>query len=410
MALKQTVKESFHHLVWSLGYHPLVPPKHETLVEMIQKSIRTRPGRELESEIENIMFELKLFNSSGEYAMHLKTNKKADNHFITMWQLPRGLSFKQYQDKADVFGNNLKGQVIIEPRNGCLMIEVIQGILPTMAPFKFNYSDYPDMILPVLIGFDQSGPVVIDLQALPHLLVTGTTGTGKSICLKNIILSLAQNDNTLLYGADLGRVNMLFIKEKAVFAGDINEASNVISYLVDLMYKRLEIIEGIAEDVKEYNEKMPDNKIPYAILLIDEFGFTSDKMTRDKEGIEQRKELYTKIASMGLLARKTGIHLVLGIQKPEERLIPTTVRDMLTGRIAHRAESTGASMTALGNTDAFYLPNIPGRAIYKAGNQSREIQCAYLKPDKAKKLFNQTPLRRDDDYYAESEAGRLPTA
>jgi S-DNA-T family DNA segregation ATPase FtsK/SpoIIIE len=307
MGFKQAAKESLHQLVWSLGYHPLVPPKHETIVEIIQKSIRTRPGRELEAEIENIMFELHLYNGSGEYAMHLNTVKKAENHFITMWQLPRGLTYRKYQDQREVFCNNLKAQVIIEERNGSMMIEVIQGVLPSKKGFEFDISKYPDMLLPVMIGWDQAGPVVIDLQKLPHLLITGTTGTGKSVSMQNIILSLANNSNAMLYGCDIGRVNMAFIADRAVFAKDIFESLDVISYLVSIMNERLQIIESIpgCVDIVGYNEANHDNKLPFLVLLIDEFGFTSEKMTRIKEEKELRRDIYTKIAGMAQLARKT---------------------------------------------------------------------------------------------------------
>ena len=410
--LKQTIKDNYRHFIWNLGYRPLVPPKQETLVEMIQKSIRTRPGRELESEIENIMFELKLYNSSGEYAMHLNTDKKAENHYITYWQIPRGLSYRQYQDKKEVFSNNLRGQVIIEERNGSLMIEVIQGILPSKKGFEFDISNYPDMLLPIMVGWDQAGAVVVDLQSIVHLLITGTTGTGKSICMQNIILSLANNPNVLLYGCDIGRVNMAFISDRAVFAKDINESVDVISYLVNVMHKRLEIIENISGcvDIVAYNETNPNNKLPFLILLIDEFGFTSEKMTRIKEEKEIRRLIYTKIASMALLARKTGIHLVVGLQKSSDELIPTTVRDMFTGRIAHRAESQSASQVSLGTSDAYYLPGIPGRAILKIGNEVKEFQGAYYNPKKARAYLAKTSLRRDDNYYAESTANRLPTS
>jgi hypothetical protein len=113
---------------------------------------------------------------------------------------------------------------------------------------------------------------------------------------------------------------------------------------------------------------------------------------------------------MALLARKTGIHLVVGLQKSSDELIPTTVRDMFTGRIAHRAESQSASQVALGNSDAYYLPSTPGRAILKIGNEFKVFQGAYYSPKKAMGYLAKTNLRRDDRYYVESEAGRLPTA
>ena len=174
---------------------------------------------------------------------------------------------------------------------------------------------------------------------------------------------------------------MSFIKDKTVFAGTLTDASKIIHYLVKVMNNTLDILDKAnCVDVETYNKKHTETPLPYRVLLIDEFSFTSDKMTRIKEDKEFRRELYTHIASMSFLARKTGIHLVVGLQKAQDSLIPTEVRDMFAGRLAHRADSVGSSMTALGNSGAFYLSKIPGRAILKIGNDSKEIQCAYFDP------------------------------
>lgn len=394
-------------IVWKLGYDPLVKKPDVDILTEIKESIRTRDSRKLEAEIENIMFEVGLYNKSGEYAMHLNTSKKADNHFVTMWRIPRGLTFRQYREKEEVFSDNLTARVTVEKRNGNLMIDIVKGTLPEKVIFKFKIKEHPNLLLPIMLGQDQLGPVVIDLQKLPHLLITGTTGTGKSISLQNIVLSLAQNGNVLVYGIDLGRVNMSFIKDKTVFAGTLTDASKIIHYLVKVMNNTLDILDKAnCVDVETYNKKHTETPLPYRVLLIDEFSFTSDKMTRIKEDKEFRRELYTHIASMSFLARKTGIHLVVGLQKAQDSLIPTEVRDMFAGRLAHRADSVGSSMTALGNSGAFYLSKIPGRAILKIGNDSKEIQCAYFDPEKAQTAINKTPLRKDDKY-GEHTAKRL---
>jgi hypothetical protein len=102
--------------------------------------------------------------------------------------------------------------------------------------------------------------------------------------------------------------------------------------------------------------------------------------------------------------------LVVGLQKSSDELIPTTVRDMFTGRIAHRAESQSASQVAIGNSDAYYLPSTPGRAILKIGNEFRTFQGAFYNPKKAHGYLAKTKLRRDNRYYAEQQTNRLPTS
>jgi hypothetical protein len=170
--MNKTFKEKMHRFIWRLGYKPLKEKKDESIITTIKKSIRTRKGRELEAEIENIMFETKLINSSGEYAMHLNTSKKSDNHYITMWKIPRGLSYKKYMEKQRIFEDNLGAQVIIEENNGALKIEIIKGIIPRKVSYDFNYDDYRDIVdkkgnkkyvLPIPVGVGHGNIIVWDL-------------------------------------------------------------------------------------------------------------------------------------------------------------------------------------------------------------------------------------------------------
>lgn len=414
--IKQQLKDACRQFIWQLGYDPLVAPKPETFIKSLKRTIRTRPGRDLEAEIENIMFELRLFNNSGEYAMHLNTERLGENHFRTFWKIPRGLNYKAYQDKSQTFADNLTGQVIIEQRNGCLMIEIIKGIIPNNIWYSFNYQDYPDMILPIPVGHDQGGLVVWDLAKIPHVVVAGTTGTGKSILLSGVVDALAQNPLARLCVADLAMTDFGYVASKAIFAGEFDQVEALILALEAEMHKRRYILakDTANRNIIRYNKKHTDNPLPYYVLIVDEFAFTSPKFAKKKWDKDRCKELHATVAGISMLARKVGIHLVIGLQRPEVELLPESIKSQFPGRISLRTEDVPTSMTILQNSDAFYLPNIKGRAIAKLGNIQREVQVMNLEPDIAEKRFMKFSVPKAkfeggyDIYHAERQIERLP--
>jgi len=404
-----------NRLLWQLGYKPLKEKKEESIITTVKKSIRTRKSRELEAEIENIMFECKLFNSSGEYACHINTDKKSDNHFITMWKLPRGLNYKNYIEKQQVFSDNLTAFVNIESRKGLLKIEVVKGLIPEKVLYNFNYEDYKDKyVLPVPVGFSNGKQLFIwDLIKVIHVLICGETGGGKTTLSMCWIDALLQNPYVKIFCIDLALKSFFYTRNHTIFAGDLNGAQKILIYLMLEMERRKKILTQFGSlDVVKFNKRNPENMLPYLILFVDEFAFTSPKINFESKEVQNLcKQLQAYTIKLSSLARSLGIHLVIGMQKPSKDLIPKEAKDNFPGRISFKTGDQGHSMSILGNTKAFYLPDIQGRMIAQYRN-SYEIQGMLIDDETAEKRIRDLCNRKDDGFVSErdenKEKGLLP--
>lgn len=388
---RREIDENFKRFIWQLGYKPLKEPKEESFKTLFKKTVRTRNSRKVEAEIENIMMECKLYNNSGEYAMHLNTKKDKinDNHYTTYWKVPRGLKIQDYMEKEQIFADGLVGQVSIEPRNGCMCIDVWEGIISSSKngiPYNFKYIEYMDKyILPVPVGKNQMGLYVWDLIKIIHIIISGSVGGGKSILLTGWVDALLQNPNVLLFVIDLAMTDFEHAKNHVVFGYDLNTAEVIINYIKKEAENRRKILVKFGDvNVIRFNKKYPENRLPYLILCIDEFAFTSSARYLTKEEKLRRQALQAKVAEIAQISRKLGIHLIISTQKPSKQLFPEEITTHFPGRISFKTNDRGTSMTILGNTKAYYLPNTPGRLIAQHGNRQIEAQALFLDPDIAK--------------------------
>lgn len=250
-------------------------------------------------------------------------------------------------------------------------------------------------VLALALGKDISGEeVVADLGKMPHLLIAGTTGSGKSVCINCIIASL-------LYNAPPSELKLLLIDPKRVelsgFNGiphlivpvvtDPKRAAQVLSWLVAEMEERYKLLAHCGfRDIESFNQNPPkelpenikvysdplnqNNKIPYIVMVIDELADLMMTSARDCE------ESITRIAQM---ARAVGIHLVIATQRPSVNVITGLIKANFPTRIAFQVSSKVDSRTILdmngaekllGQGDMLYLPGGVPKPI--------RVQCSYI--------------------------------
>jgi S-DNA-T family DNA segregation ATPase FtsK/SpoIIIE len=219
---------------------------------------------------------------------------------------------------------------------------------------EYGAGNKNDAALPVFLGKDLSGGVVnADLAAMPHLLVAGSTGSGKSVCINTLILSL-------VYHLSPAQCRMIFIDPKIVelkiyngiphlLAPVITEpekALNALNYCLREMERRYTLLDKFtSRNIKSYNKAaMEQNaeKLPYLVVIIDEY---ADLMA------VSGKELEAVIARLAAMSRAVGIHLILATQRPSA--------DVITGLIKSNIPSRIAFMTA-SMTDSRVIIDIPG--------------------------------------------------
>ncbi|MEY4723458.1 MAG: hypothetical protein RLZZ324_971 [Candidatus Parcubacteria bacterium] len=202
------------------------------------------------------------------------------------------------------------------------------------------------------LGKDVAGkPWIADLGRMPHMLVAGATGSGKSVCLNTIILSLLFSngpDDLKLMLIDPKRVELpVYNGIPHLLCPAITEIPKIINGLkwalgeMDQRFKKL-AEEGV-RDIKSYNERKPSDKMPYIVIIIDEL---ADLM------VASAAEVETVIIRLAQLARAVGIHLVVATQRPSVDVITGLIKANITARIAFSVASGTDSRTILDSLGA----------------------------------------------------------
>ena len=286
---------------------------------------------------------------------------------------------------APIPGTNMVG---IEVANDKPSLVPIRSVLDSKK-FKESRED-----LPIVLGKSISNEIVmLDLARLPHLLVAGATGQGKSVALNAILASLLYKMHPAylkLVLVDPKRVELnLYSKLDKHFLAQLPEADSPIiidtkkvvytlNSLCIEMDERLELYNKAGvRNIKEYNKKFRDrvlnpNKghrfMPFIVVIIDEFADLIMTAGRDVEGP------LTRLAQMG---RATGIHLVIATQRPTTNIITGTIKANFPARIAFRVASKIDSRTIIDVSEANQLVG-RGDMLLSAGTDLLRVQCAFI--------------------------------
>jgi S-DNA-T family DNA segregation ATPase FtsK/SpoIIIE len=281
-----------------------------------------------------------------------------------------------------------RGTVGIEVPNKKPEIVSMKGLISSR---EFSNSEYE---LPLALGRTiTNDPYIIDLTRMPHLLVAGATGQGKSVGLNAIITSLLYRKHPSelkLVLIDPKRVELpLYSKierhflaklpdEEDAIVTDTRKVINTLNSLCILMDHRLGLLKlSQTRNIKEYNERFiarrlnPDKGhefMPYIVLIIDEFADLIMTSGRDVEA---------PIGRLAQLSRAVGIHLIISTQRPSVSIITGFIKANFPSRIAFRVFSGVDSRTILDTTGADRLVG-RGDALISQGGEPVRVQCAFI--------------------------------
>jgi S-DNA-T family DNA segregation ATPase FtsK/SpoIIIE len=283
------------------------------------------------------------------------------------------------------------------PGKGTIGIEV-PNKNPTMVPMKSVLASQrfqeAEMELPIALGKTISNETfVVDLAKMPHLLMAGATGQGKSVGLNAVLTSL-------LYKKHPAEVKFVLVDPKKVeltlfnkierhylaklpdtsdaIITDNTKVINTLNSLCIEMDNRYSLLkDAMVRNLKEYNEKFKNRKLnpneghrflPYIVLVVDEF---ADLI------MTAGKEVETPIARLAQLARAIGIHLIIATQRPSVNVITGLIKANFPARIAFRVTSKIDSRTILDTQGADQLIG-RGDMLYTNGNDLVRVQCAFV--------------------------------
>ena len=282
-----------------------------------------------------------------------------------------------------------KGPIGIEVPNAKANIVSMESILNSE---KFQKSTFE---LPIALGKTITNEVfMVDLAKIPHLLVAGATGQGKSVGLNAIITSL-------LYKKHPNELKIVLIDPKKVefsiygsianhfmakvpdddedpIITDVTKVVRTLNSLCKLMDTRYDMLKMAgARNIKEYNKKFLNHQLrltdghefmPYIVVVIDEFG---DLI------MQVGKEVETPIARIAQLARAVGIHMVIATQRPTTSIITGNIKANFPGRMAFKVSAMIDSRTILDRPGANQLIG-RGDMLFLNGNEPVRVQCAFV--------------------------------
>lgn len=293
------------------------------------------------------------------------------------------------------------------PGKGTIGIEV-PNKNPTMVPMKTVISaakfQEAEMELPIALGKTISNETfVVDLAKMPHLLMAGATGQGKSVGLNAVLTSI-------LYKKHPAEVKFVLVDPKKVeltlfnkierhylaklpdvedaIITDNSKVINTLNSLCVEMDNRYSLLkDAMVRNIKEYNEKFKSRKLnpenghrflPYIVLVVDEF---ADLI------MTAGKEVETPIARLAQLARAIGIHLIIATQRPSVNVITGMIKANFPARIAFRVTSKIDSRTILDTGGADQLIG-RGDLLFSNGNDLVRVQCAFVDTPEVEKIVD----------------------
>ena len=257
-----------------------------------------------------------------------------------------------------------------------------------------------DIKLPIALGKSISGaPVVGDLYSMPHLLIAGTTGSGKSVCINTIILSL-------LYKHGPNKCKFILIDPKmlelSTYEGiphllcpvitEAKRAASVLGWVVKEMESRYRLMTRVGvRNIDGYNSKhkLP---MPYIVVIVDEM---SDLM------LVAGKEIEGYIQKLSQMARAAGIHIIMATQRPSVDVITGTIKANFPTRISFQVTSKIDSRTILGEQGAEQLLGKGDMLYMSAANKIVRIHAPFVSENEIEKINNYLRSQAEPDYVDE---------
>lgn len=314
-------------------------------------------------------------NSLGEYPEVVIDNKTVFVVFV-----PAGLSVDDFLKHKDALELYLNNEVKMEASSGWVRIEVLKE-LPKIIEYEIP-SKTKELCIPFAKSID--GIEYIDFIKEPHILLTGSTGSGKSITLRNIITSLVYlyPNQIELALIDFKIVELSIfksLKQVRQYATDIEQAKEVISGELEEAKNRYKLFEkyGVT-NIYDYNKKVSnDKKLKYRFIVIEEFVML----------IEDKKKIAMKmLKQLSVISRASGQFIIITGQRFDNTVIDLVIRAQFGNRLCHKMQDEANSKLILDDVGAEKIKT-QGRMIFKRNSEKIECQSYFISDYQVKNII-----------------------
>lgn len=284
-----------------------------------------------------------LTNHEGEAPRLLHRRKDREHPRVTVWTFDnRGIPIQEWQDKQSRIETALDITIAnIKHENGkrriLLYAVPAKNNLPDFIPWKDKYLSRDEFVL--TLGEGIMGLVTVDLANIPHVLLGGSTGSGKSVLLKLLLMQSLRKGAEVYISDFKGGVDFPKVwHERCRMCFDEATLLELLTNLVNELERRKTLFakQGYP-NLAAYNKETGKN-LKRLIFACDEVAEVLDKTGMDKAQRERIGQIESKLATIARLGRAFGIHLILATQRPDAQLIPGQIRNNLDCRICGRAE------------------------------------------------------------------------
>lgn len=319
-----------------------------------------REKRDLKKLWKEIMIENNLVNKKG-FTFNLARIEVAKYGFILIVGIPAGFSYQELSAKKDILESSLKAVIEMEydKISGWIKIKLINKPLKNL-----KYEPIPTRPYELYLGHTYYKHVVVNMNTLPHLLIAGINGSGKTRGLYCILTTLFHNhsDNEIeVYMSQVGKTDLLIYRSCSQvkgFSRTIEDSLTMYRSIYDEMKRRERLIEGLMcrgiLNIETYNEKIKES-LRYIYVVSDEFSLYMPDATDSKEEKQKKEQCLDILKKLIKMGRAYGIFVIVCLQKTTNDQMPQLIKSQVNCKMTFKQTDVYSSRNVIDDDEALEL-------------------------------------------------------